>query len=221
VTDPTADRAVPGSAAGPDSIVGWLLSGTLDSQLAACVWLLAEGGVPVLVADDDASVGQRLARALDAFGRPPTFLAAFPTRLEAASLEGVLEALAAPPHDLTEDAIRSVGVVVIVRSVPGIGPRVTAAHYVRPLEQDPHGHVQRRPPALLAAWDPEADRFDDYAWGISAELAGRVGREPAAFERTRAERAVLLGDLAARRVVAREAVAQAILAAGQAPERTH
>ena len=110
------------------------------------------------------------------------------------SLEEVQARLSEPPFGLTEDAIRSVGVVLVVRVLADRRRRVVAAHYVRPLEQDPQGHVQRRPPALLAAWDAESDRFDDYAWGITSELAGRVGREPAAFERARAERATLLAS---------------------------
>jgi hypothetical protein len=205
----------------PESVVGWMRSGTIDGPLAACLWLLAEGGVPVLVAAQDPVAGGRLADALDAFGRPPALLAVFPASIEADSLEAVLTRLAAPPYDLTDDAIRSVGVVVVLHQVQEVGLRVAVAHYVRPLEQDPQGHVQRRPPALLAAWDAEGDRFDDYAWGITAELAGRAGRDPAAFERARAERASLLEELAAAGTLGRAAVAQAILAIARERERTH
>jgi hypothetical protein len=205
----------------PESVVGWIVGGALDAPLAACIWLLAEGGVPVLVAGDDRTFAGGLADALDVFGRPPALLAAFPTSLVATSLEVVQTRLAELPYALTEDAIRSVGVVLIVRVLADGRRRVVAAHYVRPLEQDPHGHVQRRPPALLAAWDPESDRFDDYAWGIFTELAGRVGREPAAFERVRAERATLLDDLASDRVLTRSAVAEALLAVRETPGRTH
>jgi hypothetical protein len=205
----------------PESVVGWIVDGALDAPLAACVWLLAEGGVPILVAGEDRTIASALADALDAFGRPPALLAAFPTSLVATSLEGVQVRLAEPPYGLTEDAIRSVGVVLIVRVLADSRRRVAAAHYMRPLEQDAHGHVQRRPPALLAAWDAESDRFDDYAWGIITELAGRVGREPAAFERVRAERATLLDDLAADHVLTRSAVAEALLAVRETPGRTH
>jgi hypothetical protein len=205
----------------PESVVGWIVAGALDAPLAACAWLLAEGGVSILVAGHDRATASGLADALDAFGRPPALFAAFPPCLEATSLEEVLARLGEPPYGLTEDAIRSVGVVLIARVLADGRRRVVAAHYVRPLEQDPHGHVQRRPPALLAAWDAAADRFDDYAWGITSELAGRVGREPAAFERARVERATLLDDLAAARVVTRSAVAQALLAVGGMAERTH
>jgi len=212
--DPTPDPT-------PESVVAWIVEGVLDAPLAACVWLLSEGGVSVVVAGDDPAASERLAEVLDVFGRPPALLAAFPRSLRASSLEEVQDRLAEPPYALTEDAIRSVGVVLVVRTLADGRRRIGAAHYVRPLEQDPHGHVQRRPPALLAAWDADSDRFDDYAWGITAELAGRVGREPAAFERARAERATLLEELAAAGVVARETVDQALLAARHPLERTH
>jgi hypothetical protein len=218
MTDPVHDRRPSDPGPLPESVVGWIIDGAMDAPLAAVVWLLAEGGVPVVVASPDALAAAGLAGALEAFGR---LLAAFPSSLEGASLEDVQDRLAEPPYGLVEDAVRSVGVVMVLRVSADGRRRVAAAHYVRPLEQDAHGHVQRRPPALLAAWDADADRFDDYAWGISSELAGRVGREPAAFERARAERAVLLDELAATHVVTREAVERAILAAGRAPERTH
>jgi len=221
VTDPLAHPDPASVDTLPESVVGWIVDRALDAPLASCIWLLAEGGVPIVVAGQDPATARSLADALDAFGRPAALLSVFPRSLDSSSLEVVQARLAEPPFGLTEDAIRSVGVVLIVRVLPDGRRRITAAHYVRPLEQDPHGHVQRRPPALLAAWDADGDRFDDYAWGITAELAGRVGREPAAFERARAERATLLDELATVGVVAREAVEQAILAAGRAPERTH
>lgn len=221
MTDPAPDRRPANPDPLPESVVGWIIEGAMDSSLAAVVWLLAEGGVPVVVASPDPSIAGSLAAALEAFGRPPALLAAFPSSIEAGSLEAVQARLAGPPYGLSEDAVRSVGVVLVLRHIGDGRRRVGVTHYVRPLEQDPRGHVQRRPPALLAAWDADADRFDDYAWGISSELAGRVGREPAAFERARAERAALLDELAATHVVTREAVERAILAAGRAPERMH
>ncbi|MET1231326.1 MAG: hypothetical protein ABWY52_00585 [Candidatus Limnocylindrales bacterium] len=205
----------------PESIVAWIVDGALDAPLAATVWLLAEGGVPVVVASRDPTIGASLAEALDTFGRPPALLSVFPHLLEAGSLEEVQARLAEPPHAITEDAIRSVGVVLVLRGLADGRRRVVAAHYVRPLEQDAHGHVQRRPPALLAAWDADADRFDDYAWGITAELAGRAGREPAAFELARADRARLLETMAEAGVSAPEEVAAAVLTAGRAPLPKH
>ena len=51
---------------------------------------------------------------------------------------------------------------------------VLAAHYLRPVVLDAGGHPRRLPPAVLATWDPAADAWDDYAWGIAADLAERV-----------------------------------------------
>jgi hypothetical protein len=221
VSEPTPDRRPEDPDPLPESVVGWIVEGALDASLTAVIWMLAEGGVPVVVASPDRVIAARLADALEIFGRPPPLIAAFPPSIEASSLEAVQARLAAPPYGLTEDAIRSVGAVLVMRVLADGRRRVSAAHYVRPLEQDPQGHVQRRPPALLAAWDADVDRFDDYAWGITAELAGRVGREQAAFELSRAERAALIEELAAGHVISRDAVERAILAAAGAPGRTH
>jgi hypothetical protein len=71
---------------------------------------------------------------------------------------------------------------------------VAAAHYLRPVARDEHGHVQRMPPAVLATWDATADRFEHFAWGIVGELASRTGRRPIELEREQARRAARLGD---------------------------
>ena len=149
---------------------------------------------------------------------PPLLLGVGPSGAGPATLSR-LEALRRPPFSLTEDAARSVGVILVLRRLDDGPVRVAAAHYVRPLEQDPHGHVQRRPPALLAAWDADADRFDDYAWGITTELAGRIGLEPAAFERTRATRAAQLEALARAGIQEPSAVATALAEAAGSPPR--
>ncbi len=204
---------------GPPTVVDWMAAGAIDGFLAAAVWLLAEGGVPVVAAGDDLGAADELAAALDVFGRPPAFLSPFPRSLGASSLEDVLDCLGRPPYELTEDAARSVGVVLVVTVLPDGRRRIVAAHYVRPLEQDGHGHLQRRPPALLAAWDRDADRLDDYAWGISAELGSRIGMAAPAFELARAERAELLVGLAAAGARTPEAVAGAIAAHGLSVRR--
>jgi len=74
---------------------------------------------------------------------------------------------------------------------------VTAAHYVRPVAVDAHGHVQRPAPAILATWNPAAERFDHFAWGVMPDLAGRLGIAPLVFEREQARRAAALRELAA------------------------
>lgn len=215
-TEPAPPPDVAGRSASdlPRSIVAWLRAGTLDAPLAAVVWLLAEGGIPILVAGPAGAPAAELRAALAIFGRAPSFLDPFPASLEGTSLEEVQARLAEAPYDLTEDAIRSVGVVLVLRASVARRWRVGAAHYVRPLEQDVHGHVQRRPPALLAGWDEPSDRFDDYAWGITSELAGRIGRSPEAFERAREARSHLLDHLVEDGVVAPAAVAAALAAQG-------
>lgn len=173
--------------------MGWIAAGTLDPDLAAVLWLLAEGGVPIVVAG---APGTGRAALLAAFRELAAARPRAPSRLpavvEGRSLEEVYAHLARPPLEAGEDELRGLGAVVILDVVSPGRRRVVAAHYVRPLERDGHGHVQRRPPALLAAWDGARDAFDDYAWGIVTELAERVGREPADFERERARRATLL-----------------------------
>lgn len=123
-------------------------------------------------------------------------------------LEDVLGALKAPPVSADDDELSRLGVVLVVRPAddppadgemadggPAPRHRIVAAHYVRPVARDEHGHVQRMPPAVLATWNPTADRFDHFAWGLTTELAGRVGRSPIELEREQARRA---RDLAAR-----------------------
>jgi hypothetical protein len=63
-----------------------------------------------------------------------------------------------------------------------VGRRVAAAHYVRPVVRDQHGHLQRLGPAVLATWDDAADAFEHFGWGITPELARRVGRRAGDFE---------------------------------------
>lgn len=119
------------------------------------------------------------------------------TTVHAESLTEVLESLEAVPVALSPDELRRLGLVLIVRRLAPDGPRrVVAAHYLRPLERDAHGHLQRRPPIVLATWDPASDSFEDYAWGVTSELAVRVGSEQAAFERDIASRASFLARLA-------------------------
>ena len=57
-----------------------------------------------------------------------------------------------------------------------------AAHYVRPVARDQHGHLQRLGPAVLATWDPATDEFEHFGWGVTPELARRIGRHAGDFE---------------------------------------
>ena len=57
-----------------------------------------------------------------------------------------------------------------------------AAHYLRPVARDMHGHVQKLGPAVLATWDGRAGRFEHFGWGVTPELAMRTGRHAGDFE---------------------------------------
>ncbi len=185
--------------------------GTLDSRTLALLWLLTDGGVPLVVAGP-APAEQRAALAgallsvdpsrrwvvLDAdeeevsSGRLAALLrggSGVGITLGAADLAAVLEELAA--GGLPEDAIRRLGVVVVATDTPK-GMRCSVVHYLRPTERDAQGHLQRRPPAVLTAWDERGDTFEDYAWGITPELADRVDRAQADLEERQADRARFL-----------------------------
>lgn len=113
-------------------------------------------------------------------------------------LDEALERLHAPDVATVEDERSWLG-VVLVMAPPDTqrGPRVAVAHYLRPVALDTHGHVQRRPPAVLATWNEAGDRWDHFAWGVLPDLAGRVGMTPREFEGEQARRAAAL-DSAAR-----------------------
>ncbi len=191
-----------------------LSRGILDARTTALLWLLLDGGVPLLVTGP-ASTEHRAAVAaallsvdpdrrwvvLDAEeeGITPERLAALlrggagvGISVRAEDLQGVLERLVA--GGLPEDAVRRLGVVAVVEETP-VGLRCTVVHYLRPTERDAQGHLQRRPPAVLAAWDERGDTFEDYAWGITPELADRIDRSQADLEERQADRARALDDL--------------------------
>jgi hypothetical protein len=111
--------------------------------------------------------------------------------IDAEDLEGVLDRLGATPVGTDEDERSRLGVVLAAADV-GVGPRVLATHWVRPVSRDTHGHVQRLPPAVLATWSMAADTFDHFAWGVLPELAIRVGARPIELEREQARRAATL-----------------------------
>jgi len=138
--------------------------------------------------------------------------------IHADSLEEVFAALRSPPVAVTDDELSRLGVVLVLRAVaPAAGDlasgparRVVAAHYVRPVFRDVHGHVQRLPPAVLATWDPDEDRFEHFAWGIVPELAARVGRKAGDFTAEHDRRRDYLAGLAEAGVVDGDAVHSAI-----------
>lgn len=126
------------------------------------------------------------------------------------SLDDVLGSLRSGPNLLTDDELSRLGVVLILRRVSGGRRRVVAAHYLRPVARDVHGHVQRLGPAVLATWDPAGDTFEQFGWGVTPELAMRVGRRAGDFELEWAARRTMLAELAAHGITAVDAVRQAI-----------
>jgi hypothetical protein len=113
-------------------------------------------------------------------------------------LEDALEALHDPAVGASADERSRLGVVLALAAT-GDGVRVQAAHYVRPVAVDPGGHVHRPAPAVLCTWNEALGTYDDFAWGITPELAGRLGVRPVGLEREQARRAaVLRGDASPR-----------------------
>jgi len=132
------------------------------------------------------------------------------TTIEALSLAEVFARLAPPPVELSVDELRRLSVVLVLRADDAGRRRVAAAHYLRPLERDGAGHVQRRPPAVLATWDPARETFDHFGWGVIPELAARVGRPAVGFEREQADRARFLRALVSEGLTEPSAVRSAI-----------
>jgi hypothetical protein len=223
-------------------LIDVIADGSIDAELGALLWLLVEGGVPLTVTGPAApAVRRRLGVALlsvppatpwvlvDADEERPG-LATLGARIRggvrvgislgALDLRDALERLSAPPDGLPEDAVRRLGIVLVVGEAPttSVGvitdrSRVLAAHYLRPTERDSQGHVQRRPPAVLATLRPDGDDFDHFAWGSTPELASLVDRTQAGFEETQASRAHALRHLSGRPPVDPAAALLAILGA--------
>jgi len=244
----------------PRSIVELIRAGTLDAELAATLWVLIEGRVPLVVAARAQGAGKttlldalmaflppgvrtmELAGAMETFDwlpqapelgwrrphtpeaiaarvtgrRPPSIgpdntLLLIPelsdhlpsytwgaeariairavvigyglaATIHADSLDEVFQELRRPPVSLGDDELSRLGIVLVLRPVGDGLRRVVAAHYVRPISRDEHGHVQRLGPAVLATWDPNHDRFEHFGWGIIPELARRIERRPGDFE---------------------------------------
>ena len=115
--------------------------------------------------------------------------------IEGPDLEAVFARLRGEPVGADEDETSRLGLVLALGEVAR-GPRVLAAHYVRPLARDLHGHVQRLAPAVLATWSTSTDTWDHFAWGVVPELAERLGVRPVELEREQARRAAVLASTA-------------------------
>jgi len=153
----------------------------------------ASSSTTVLLARDlagegpDATAGARARLVVRALALGYGLIAA----MDAPDLESLYARLGGPDIGTVEDERSRLGVVLTVADV-GRGSRVVAAHYVRPLARDQHGHVQRLPPAVLATWNMATDTFDHFAWGVIPDLAVRTGRRPIDFEREQATRTAAL-----------------------------
>jgi hypothetical protein len=204
---PGAAEARPGD---PPSLVALIAQGVLDAELASLVWVLVEGRIPLVVASPPgraAPAGQLLAGVLTSIvpderveGLLAPLTAAGASSLvrgrraggviEAESLAEVRAALLHGPLPLSEDQLTFLGTVLVLGEASGgrAGAgrrgrlRVTAAHYVRPLARDAHGHPQRLDPAVLATWDERLGRFEHFAWGVLPEIAARLGRRAGDLE---------------------------------------
>lgn len=192
-------------AADAPSLVALIAQGVLDAELAALVWMLVEGRIPLVIAAPEGRAGaggQLLAGVLasvhadepvDALVAPLTPAGASSLVrgrrtggvIEAASLGGVRERLGSGPLPLTPDQLTFLGCVLVLGEPAGGRRgrlRVIAAHYVRPLARDAHGHSQRLDPAVLATWDDRLGRYEHFAWGVIPEIAARLGRRAGDLE---------------------------------------
>ena len=130
------------------SIVALIEAGTLDSELAALLWLLGEGGVAVTVASGNSEAAREaLTAAIDDLVPPAgprplavrgTSLADVLARTSRRALPLLGGGSAPPPGPPT-------GVVLIL-----VEGRIVAAHLVRPPLRDAAGHVQKQAPAVLS-----------------------------------------------------------------------
>ncbi len=130
--------------------------------------------------------------------------------IHADSLDDVFETLRDAPVRLTDDELSHLGVVLILRVVDGGRRRVVAAHYVRPIARDTHGHLQRLGPAVLATWDAPTDAFEHFGWGVTPELALRTGRPAGDFEIEADRRRAHLDELVRAGVTGPDAVRAAL-----------
>lgn len=228
------EPAVPGE---PPSIVELVRRGVLDAELAALVWVLVEGRIPLIVAAPanlvDSGTAPDILRGILASLRPDLGLdglegLAIDERLTSRSARAIVhgerpggiakgESLQAvrddlgsnPPLGLTDDELSFLGCVLVLGedeappvdaadpAMAALRPtRVTAAHYVRPLHRDEHGHPQQLGPAVLATWDPVSRAFEHFAWGVLPEIAARLGRKAGDLEADLHHRRDDIGGLA-------------------------
>ncbi|MEO7118296.1 MAG: hypothetical protein ABIZ34_04920 [Candidatus Limnocylindrales bacterium] len=117
----------------------------------------------------------------------------FAAVVDAPSLLDLMAFVTSDLGGLTEDEARAMGLVLVI----GADGRVDAAHLLRPVERDGQGHLQRRPPAVLASRNSATGALESFAWGIEPELADRIDRSQADMVGRLRGRRRLLDDLAA------------------------
>ena len=203
---PTRRSATSDSDAGTATLAQLVAREALDPELAALIVVLAEHGLPLTVASPELAGARQLRAAVTSH-----VLASNPSRDSIAggvvigtSLEDVLRILGGAVDTATgemADESRDVGVVIVLGSTGPVGAakvpgsdapgradvqRVRLAHYVRPVERDGAGHIQRRPPAVLSAWNADRNQLDHFYWAITDELATRVGIDRDELERAHA-----------------------------------
>ena len=167
----------------------------LDADLAAMVWLLAVHGVPIVVVGRDPARAEVVRAALAAAVRTDQ-----PSRdsvpggvFMGRALQDILRATGSAGgagHDPLPDEARDLGVVLVLNDAG----KVAVAHYVRPLERDGAGHLQRRPPAVLSAREGSSGTLDHFWWAFTDELATRCGMDRAELEAEHVARARQLRD---------------------------
>ena len=177
------------------TILDLIRDSLLDAELAALLWLLGEGGVPIHVAAPDAGGRAAFGAALRVLARDPAGLTDGP----GAALEDVFR----QPVPLRP----ATGVVLILDD----GGRVVAAHLQRPPLRDGAGHVRPQGPAVLATWDPRLGAWEHFAWGVTPELADAAGRRAGDFEIEQERRREYLAGLAAAGLKAPDEVAAALV----------
>jgi hypothetical protein len=145
--------------------------------------------------------------------------------IHADRLEDVHDELRARPVGLTDDELSYLGLILIVRAwrEPDgtVVRRVVAAHYARPVGRDEQGHIQRLPPAVIAARDEGSDTLEHFAWGVMPELAIRLGRKAGDLEREQAERGEALDDLVKRGSLEVPTLRAMVAARGVVSRRVH
>lgn len=191
----------PTEAPQPTDLRTLVATDAVDADVAALCLLLTERGVPLVVVSADVARAEDVRRAFAAQVR-----AAQPSRdaiaggaIFGGSLEDILR-LTGDTETVSDDA-RDLGVVLVFRE-----GRLQVAHYVRPVERDAAGHLQHRPPAVLAARDAASGELDTFYWAFTEELATRAGMERAEFEDEHAARTrrLQLGPLTADSSTARD-----------------